>query len=87
MRPPGKDSLLKIMEKNADCIYRQFMENNTRGYSGHPEVELALMRLYRATGKEKYKELCAHFLDARGQKPNYFVEENATRGWDVWGTP
>lgn len=82
----GKDSLLKIMEKNADCIYRQFMENNTRGYSGHPEVELALMRLYRATGKEKYKELCAHFLDARGQKPNYFVEENATRGWDVWGT-
>lgn len=83
----GKDSLLKIMEKNADCIYRQFMEKNTRGYPGHPEVELALLRLYRASGNEKYKELSAHFLDVRGQKPNYFVEENATRGWNVWGTP
>ena len=83
----GKDSLLKIMEKNADCIYRQFMEKNTKGYPGHPEVELALLRLYRASGNEKYKELSAHFLDVRGQKPNYFVEENATRGWNVWGTP
>ena len=82
----GKDRLLKVMEKNADCIYRQFLEKNPRGYSGHPEVELALLRLYRATGKEKYKDLCAHFLDVRGQKPNYFVEEKATRGWNLWSS-
>lgn len=80
----GKDSLLKIMEKNGDCIYRQFMEKNTRGYSGHPEVELALLRLYRASGDARYKDLCAHFLDARGQKPNYFEEERASRGWTLW---
>lgn len=80
----GKDSLLKIMQRNADCIYRQFTEKNTRGYSGHPEVELALLRLYRATGDQRYKDLCAHFLDARGQKPNYFVEERKSRGWSVW---
>ena len=81
----GKDRLLKIMEKNAGCIYRHFMEECPQGYSGHPEVELALLRLYRASGNEKYKELCAHFLEVRGQSPNYFIEEKARRGWNVWG--
>lgn len=81
----GKDRFLKIMEKNGDCIYRHFMEACPRGFSGHPEIELALMRLYRATGNEKYKELCAHFIDVRGQEPNYFIEEQKTRGWNVWG--
>ena len=81
----GKDRFLKIMEKNANCIYRHFMEECPQGYSGHPEVELALLRLYRASGNEKYKELCAHFLEVRGQSPNYFIEEKARRGWNVWG--
>lgn len=76
----GKDRLLKIMEKNAGCIYRHFMEECPQGYSGHPEVELALLRLYRASGNEKYKELCAHFLEVRGQSPNYFIQEKARRG-------
>mgnify|MGYP000799387625 CR=1 FL=1 len=82
----GKDSLLSIMRKNADCIYEQFTKRNPRGCPGHPEVELALMRLYRATGDEKYKELCGHFLDVRGQEPNYFQEEKETRGWTLWGS-
>ena len=80
----GKDRFLKIMERNADCIYRHFTEVCPRGFSGHPEVELALLKLYRATGNETYKELCAHFIDVRGQSPNYFVEERKTRGWHVW---
>ena len=80
----GRDRFLKIMERNADCIYRHFMEVCPRGFSGHPEVELALLKLYRATGNETYKELCAHFIDVRGQSPNYFIEERKTRGWHVW---
>ena len=80
----GKRELLDIMSKNADCIYEQFMKKNTRAYPGHPEVELALMRLWRATGNEKYKELAKHFVDVRGQAPNYFVEEKKNRGWNVW---
>ena len=80
----GRDRFLKIMERNADCIYRHFTEECPRGFSGHPEVELALLKLYRATGNETYKELCAHFIDVRGQSPNYFVEERKTRGWHVW---
>ena len=42
------------------------------------------MRLWRATGNEKYKELAKHFVDVRGQAPNYFVEEKKNRGWNVW---
>ena len=42
------------------------------------------MRLWRATGNEKYKELAKHFVDVRGQSPNYFVEEEKNRGWNVW---
>ena len=80
----GRDRFLKIMERNADCIYRHFTEVCPRGFSGHPEVELALLKLYRATGNETYKELCAHFIDVRGQSPNYFIEERKTRGWHVW---
>ena len=80
----GKDRFLKIMERNADCIYRHFTEVCPRGFSGHPEVELALLKLYRATGNETYKELCAHFIDVRGQSPNYFIEERKIRGWHVW---
>ena len=81
----GKDGFLKVMEKNADCIYEQFMNHCPKGYSGHPEVELALMRLYRASGNSKYKELAQHFVDVRGEAPNYFMEEKAKRGWNVWG--
>ena len=40
----GKDKFLKIMEKNADCIYDYFMEHCRDGFSGHPEIEMALLR-------------------------------------------
>ena len=81
----GKRSLLDIMIKNADCIYEQFMNHNPRACPGHPEVELALMRLWRATGNDKYKDLAKHFIDVRGQQPNYFVQEDRRRDWYVWG--
>ncbi len=81
----GKDRFLRIMEKNADCIYEHFMKECPRGVPGHPEVELALMRLSQASGNKSYKDLALHFIDARGQSPNYFVEECRDRGWSLWG--
>lgn len=81
----GKRRLLDIMCRNADNIYEQFMHTNTRAFPGHPEVELALMRMWRATGNEKYRELAKHFVDVRGQRPNYYVdEESKKRGWNLW---
>lgn len=81
----GKDSLLNIMKKNADCIYKRFVEEKTAGYPGHPEVELALMRLYEATGEKKYLELAAHFINVRGVDADFYKKEAKTKGWTVWG--
>lgn len=82
----GKTSLLEIMKKNADCIGRLFGKDRRRGFPGHPEVELALVRLYRATGEDRYLELARYFLDERGTEPNFYGEEKAARDWTVWNS-
>lgn len=81
----GKTRLLEIMCGMADHIYRRFVEEGTEGYPGHPEIELALMRLYRCTGQEKYKELALHFINVRGVNSDYYMEEQGRRDWTVWG--
>lgn len=81
----GKDSLLNIMKRTADHIYKRFITENTEGYPGHPEIELALMRLYRATKEERYLELAAHFINVRGKDADYYRREAERRGWTVWG--
>ena len=80
----GKTSLLEIMKKNADCIDSIFGAGKRRGFPGHPEVELALVRLYEVTGERRYLNLAQYFLDERGTEPNFFAEEKKARGWSVW---
>lgn len=80
----GKTKLLQIMQKNADCIDSIFGKGKRRGFPGHPEVELALVRLHEATGEERYLKLAQYFIDERGTEPNFFAEEKASRGWTVW---
>ncbi|HAH60712.1 MAG TPA: hypothetical protein DCL73_01295 [Treponema sp.] len=81
----GRRNLLDIMCRAADHIYDHFITHNAPGYPGHPEVELALMRMYHATGNGKYKELAEHFINVRGVDGDYFKCESETRGWQVWG--
>ncbi|MCD7725386.1 MAG: glycoside hydrolase family 127 protein [Clostridiales bacterium] len=81
----GKSRLLDIMCGMADHIYRHFIEEGAEGYPGHPEIELALMRLYRCTRENKYKELALHFINIRGVDSHYFTKEREKRGWSVWG--
>ena len=50
------------------------------GYDGHQEIELALVKLHRATGERRYLELSRRFIDARGRHPFYFEEERRRRG-------
>src|SRR4029079_16270570 len=50
---------------------------------GHEEVELALVRLYRATGDARYVDLAKFFLDERGIHAN--VSQNYTDpGWQLY---
>ncbi len=81
----GKTKLLDVMCKFADHIYRHFIEEGNPGFPGHEEIELALLRLYRKTGEEKYKELAAHFINARGDGGAFFKKESEERGWFLWG--
>lgn len=81
----GKSRLLEIMCGMADHIYRHFIEEGAEGYPGHPEIELALMRLYRSTKEEKYKELAMHFINVRGVDSEYYSKEKEKRNWTVWG--
>lgn len=81
----GKTRLLAIMRGMADHIYRHFIEEGAEGYPGHPEIELALMRLYRSTKEEKYKELAMHFINVRGVDSDYYKKEKDKNPWRVWG--
>lgn len=81
----GKTRLLEIVCGMADHIYRHFVEDGAEGYPGHPEIELALLRLYHSTGVERYKELALHFINVRGVNSDYYSEEQVKRGWTVWG--
>ncbi len=81
----GKETLLQIMCRMADHIYQHFIIQKHEGCPGHPEVELALMRLYRYTKNPHYLELAAHFINTRGTDPDYYRREREACGWSVWG--
>ncbi len=82
----GKKRLLNVMIRMADLIDHYFGKGKNRGIPGHPEIELALMKLYRATDEERYLKLCEYFINERGTQPNYFKEEQERRDWSVWNS-
>jgi DUF1680 family protein len=65
-RVTGEDKLLSVAIRLADHIYLTFGPTGREGTSGHPEIEMALIELYRTTGEEKYFELATIFIDRRG---------------------
>ncbi|MZQ84578.1 glycoside hydrolase family 127 protein [Paenibacillus sp. 5J-6] len=78
----GKRKLLDAMCRFADHIQDVFgpQEGKLRGYDGHQEIELALVKLYKVTKQEKYLQLACYFIDERGQRPDFFEEEWERRG-------
>lgn len=64
----GKDKFLNSMCKFADYINREFKAEKRAGFvtPGHPEIELALVKLYEATGEKRYLELSKFFIDEHG---------------------
>lgn len=80
----GSRSLLDVVARYADYIDSVFGRESgkRRGYCGHPEIELALVRLYHVTGAERYLNLARYMIDERGQAPHYFDLEARARGDD-----
>ena len=70
----GKDKLLDVAEKSAQHLNRVFFVGDpnynggrpVRQAPGHPEIELALVKLYRVTGKQLYLDMARQFLEIRG---------------------
>lgn len=73
----GKKALLGVASRFADLICSVFGDQagQIKGYSGHQEIELALVKLYRVTGQKNYLKQAKYFIDVRGGTPNYFLEE------------
>ncbi len=73
----GKRKFLDAMCRYADYIDSVFGEGEGKrpGIPGHEEIELALVKLYRATGNERYLKLSKYFIDYRGQEPDFFQKE------------
>ena len=78
----GKRALLDAVLRLADHIDSVIgpEPGKLHGYPGHPVIELALVRLYEATGAEKYLKLAEYFVRERGQRPLFFEAEDARNG-------
>ena len=66
----GNRTLLDAAIKSADLIDRTFgpEPSQLKDTSGHEEIELALCKLYRATGEVRYLNLAKFLLDMRGRQ-------------------
>jgi uncharacterized protein len=80
----GNPKLLHALSSYADHIDQTFGREpgKKRGYDGHPEIELALVKLYHATNNPRYLELSSYFIDERGAQPHYYDIEARERGED-----
>lgn len=81
----GKDTLLSIMRRCADHICQVFMtEAYADAVPGHEEIELALVKLARVTGEQKYADMALEFVNRRGCSDYLSREHTLDRFIDVW---
>jgi len=62
-----KRNFLDAAIRLADNIYTTFGPGRRAGVPGHPNIEMALVELYRTTRNEKYLNLSKFFIDQRGK--------------------
>jgi hypothetical protein len=64
----GKRKLLDVAIKFADHFDTQFGPGRKHWVTGHQELELALVKLYRVTRNKKYLDMAHWLLEERGHK-------------------
>lgn len=81
-RATGRTTLLDVVRRYADLVERELGPGGPfeGAYDGHEEIELALVKLARATGERRYLDLARWFLDVRGTQPFWFDGEEDRRG-------
>ncbi len=63
----GRKTFLDVARKYADHIDSVFGPDKRHEIDGHPESELALIKLWRATGEERYLKLAQFIVEEHGQ--------------------
>lgn len=74
------DGMLKFVRHIAN-VFGPAEEGKKPGYPGHPEIELALLRMYDATNEEVCLDMAKFFLSERGRDgARFFRDEQIARG-------
>ena len=78
----GKRTLLNVAIKNADLVCKVFGlgDGQLKHPSGHPIIEMALVKLYKVTGDKKYLDEARYFVDeagrlSDGRKPSIYSQD------------
>lgn len=91
-RGTGDTRLLEITRRFVDHIDRAFGPGKRGVAPGHPEIEMALVELYRVTGERRYLDLAGFFVDERGKdfigefahfEPSYYQDRVPVRATDI----
>ncbi len=75
----GEKMLLDTACRFADLLCGTFGKTGRAGYPGHPIAEMALVRLYEATHRQRYLDLASFFVRTRGEQPFFFDTERGTK--------
>lgn len=65
-RTGANGKLIEIAARFADLLVERFGADGQDGVCGHPEIETALVELYRQTGRRPYLDLAGRMIDLRG---------------------
>jgi uncharacterized protein len=65
-RTTGDAVLLGVGRRFADLIADVFLDGSRRDTDGHPEIEVALVELFRETGQRRYLDLADALTSRRG---------------------
>ncbi len=91
LRAGEEDDLTRAAVRFADRICDDFGEGGIDGSDGHPEIEVALAELARATGERRYLDQARRFLEQRGHRTfehhaighEYYLDDVPVREADV----
>lgn len=78
-RVTGETSFLDVAVRFADFMVGHFGPGKIETPDGHPEVEMALIELYRTTGNKSYLHLAGYFLEVQGFGRNGQISGHAVR--------